>query len=207
MIGLRDLNNVDIAKIPGDGILVEAEFLLKNLDEVTFEENKSGYHIKYRDKKLYLRVSGVGHLAMRYVENRAVYDLFCVCKVQVGNVLRSLLIGTKEEMRKVLNGNPKPVVHYAPSLLDGINGGYCLRFPTFQHLKGKVRCVTSNGKSTSISCNITYPLEIVFKMDTVLFTMDHPKIQDDNDFFFCIPTPHIYFTLLSPTENYGRFGK
>ncbi len=206
MIGLRDLNNADKIVPPIGVEVVDVKTLAKNFKKISFGSyNDDKLSILFDGKPLYLKLKAEG--VMMYVGND---NITYVLKFKTENsspikVLYNMIWKNKN-IKPIVSGTPKPDLYISPSTVDKMATGVAFGYK-FDDLKDKVRCITPDGKSTSISCNILYEIEIIVKMDTFIFSDDDSRMPKDGeyDFFACIPTPMVAITLKSPTKNYGRF--
>lgn len=104
-----------------------------------------------------------------------------------------------------------PEFSFGLSRLDQASStdGFPIGYTTWELLRSQVRCVTPNGKSTSISCKIVYPATWTVDLSKLIFepkaTSTHLEDNSQADFFVCLASPTICVTFNSPTENYGRF--
>lgn len=217
MIALRNLNNANDTAPPEHAVRVERLFQEPDALQVgELDGEKEEMDITFAGHPLILRCRGTGYVSMhpsvpgmKVVVMKANRELaFPAMKMIYAKM------GLREDMREMLYSRPEPKLFINPSRLDQMGTeqkGVATAFPTWELFSEKVRCINEEGKSSPISVNMEYSIEVTVRADKLLFKHSDSRLPKDGDydFFVCVPTKLVCVTLFSPTNDdapYGAFG-
>lgn len=204
MLGLRDLENATQTRPPQ--YAVDVNTLVEHLDDLEVGEREDK-HIALRFRGNPLMVNIPVKATVHYQPNSPLIVRLVGPNKRFSTELSKLIYNRIGNSPDVVAMIPKPDLQFGLSRLDQVcMEGLMMAFSDLQQLSTRVRCITPNGESTSISANIEYPATWTIDMSRCLFDPERVTDKTQADFFVCLATPTMCITLDSPTENYGRFG-
>lgn len=208
MLGLKDLGNANSFG-PELATAVNLDELLTHRNEIEFGDRGENFiPIKFRGHGLRVNIPAKVKMGLLQKGWVAMLETAPELTKTLGLIIYSQL----KEASAVKALVPMPDLEIGLSRLDQASEeGFNMAFETWDQLRGRVRCVTASGQSTSISCNLVYPATWTVDLSKVIFepkaTSEHLAESSRADFFVCLASPTVCITFDSPTENYGRFSK
>jgi hypothetical protein len=200
MISLKDLANEKIVKAPAHA--VDYDELMLNSDLLSFgKRDDLGLDVTYRGLPLIVNIkcsSFVTHdTSLTCLTLSVENDL----SKKISMKIYSCFVRSDVFLEMV----PSPILEFGLSRLDqaciqGIKFGF-----DSSELVRRVKCVTDEGNSTSISTRARYETTWTLEMSRILFDNKRVSPESDADFWVCLPARNVCFCLHSPSPNFGRF--
>lgn len=204
MIALRDLDNGNVTKPPSHAV----DVCDLNFAEIEFgEEENARIPLTYHGHPLVVKVPAKATMLLNPQPNIK-WAVLLQTDAELTTTLGKLIYSALGQAPVVKRLDPRPDFCFGLSRLDQASAeGFAVGYQTWEQLSSQVRCITSTGASTSISCNMQYPATWAVDLSKIIF--DSKRVPEDSeaDFYVCLPSPTLCITLDSPSKNYGRFSE